>query len=58
MFTLDVNVPEIKAAMFAQGRGVVVDTDIWHKKALERYERGKLSKVRLLYDHLEAIVAH
>ena len=32
MFTLDVNVPEIKGAMFAQGRGVVADTDIWHKR--------------------------
>ena len=32
MFTLDVNVTQIKAAMFAQGKGVVVDTDIWHKR--------------------------
>ena len=32
MFTLDVNVPKIKAAMFAQGRGVVADTDIRHKR--------------------------
>ena len=32
MFTLDVNVPEIKAAMFAHGKGVVADTDIWHKR--------------------------
>ena len=30
MFTLDVNVPEIKAAMFAQGFRVVADIDIWH----------------------------
>ena len=27
MFTLDVNMPTIKAAMFAQGAG-----DIWHKR--------------------------
>ena len=28
MFTLDVNVPELKAAMFAQGTGIVVDVEI------------------------------
>ena len=32
MFTLDVNVPEVKSAMFARGAGVVVDVDIWHKR--------------------------
>ena len=32
MFTLDVNIPEIKAALFAQGAGVVADVDIWHKR--------------------------
>ena len=32
MFTLDVNVPEINAAMFAQGTGVVADIEIWHKR--------------------------
>ena len=32
MFTLDVDVPEIKSAMFAQGAGVVVDIEIWHKR--------------------------
>ena len=32
MFMLDVNVPEIKATMFAQGFGVVADIDIWHKR--------------------------
>ena len=32
MFTLDVNIPEVKAAMFAHGAGVVADTDIWHKR--------------------------
>ena len=31
MLTLDVNVPKIKAAMFAHGRGVVANTYIWHK---------------------------
>ena len=32
MFTLDVDVPEVKSAMFAQGIGVIADTDIWHKR--------------------------
>jgi hypothetical protein len=32
MFTLDVSVPEVEVAMFAQGAGVVVDMDIWHKR--------------------------
>ena len=32
MFTLDVNMPEVKAALFAQGAGVVADVDIWHKR--------------------------
>ena len=32
MFTLDVNMPTVKAAMFAQGAGVVADIDIWHKR--------------------------
>ena len=31
MFTLDVNMPEVKAAMFAHGSRVVADTHIWHK---------------------------
>ena len=31
MFTLDVNMPQVKAAIFAQGAGVVADFDIWHK---------------------------
>jgi hypothetical protein len=31
MFTLDVSMPEVEAAMFAQGAGVVADMDIWHK---------------------------
>ncbi len=29
MFMLDVDIPEVKVAMFAR---VVADTDIWHKR--------------------------
>ncbi|MCO5563260.1 hypothetical protein L7F22_016897 [Adiantum nelumboides] len=32
MFTLNVNMPEMNAAMFAQGTSVVVDVEIWHKR--------------------------
>ncbi|MCO5609753.1 hypothetical protein L7F22_063995 [Adiantum nelumboides] len=32
MFTLYVNMPTVKAAMFAQGASVVADVDIWHKR--------------------------
>ena len=32
MFTLDVNILEVKVAMFAQGAGVVADVDILHKR--------------------------
>ena len=32
MFTLDVNVPEVKVAMFVHGAGVIADVDIWHKR--------------------------
>ena len=32
MFTLDVNMPKVKSAMFAHGAGVIVDVDIWHKR--------------------------
>ena len=32
MFTLDVNVPEVKVAMFLHGVGVIADVDIWHKQ--------------------------
>ena len=32
MFTLDVDIPEVKAAMFVQGTGVVADIEIWHKR--------------------------
>jgi hypothetical protein len=31
MFTLDVSIPKVEAAMFAQGVGVVANMDIWHK---------------------------
>ncbi|MCO5567379.1 hypothetical protein L7F22_021069 [Adiantum nelumboides] len=31
MFTLNVNMPEMNATMFAQGTGVVADVEIWHK---------------------------
>ena len=31
MFTIDVNVPKLNAPMFAQGTGIVVDVEIWHK---------------------------
>ncbi|MCO5550467.1 hypothetical protein L7F22_003954 [Adiantum nelumboides] len=32
MFTLDVNIPEVNAIMFAHGSSVVADIEIWHKK--------------------------
>ena len=32
MFTLDVSMPQVKAAMFAHGTGVIADIDIWHKR--------------------------
>jgi hypothetical protein len=32
MFILDVSRPEVEAAMFAQGAGIMVDMDIWHKR--------------------------
>ncbi len=32
MFMLDVEIQELKAAMFANGFGIVADTDIWHKR--------------------------
>ncbi|MCO5572799.1 hypothetical protein L7F22_026558 [Adiantum nelumboides] len=31
MFTLNVNMPKMNAAMFAQGSDVVADVEIWHK---------------------------
>ena len=30
MFILDVDMLEIEAAMFAHGRGVIADIEIWH----------------------------
>lgn len=41
MFTLNVNMPEVKAALFAQRAGVVADVDIWHKSI------GHVNKQRL-----------
>ena len=32
MFTLDVNMPEVKDAMFAQGARAMADVDMWHKR--------------------------
>ena len=32
MFTLDADIPEVQAAMFTHGRGVIVDIEIWHKR--------------------------
>ena len=32
MFTLDVSMPQVKAAMFTHGIGVIADIDIWHKR--------------------------
>ncbi|MCO5575728.1 hypothetical protein L7F22_029531 [Adiantum nelumboides] len=31
MFTLNVNMPKMNAAMFTQGSGIVVDVEIWYK---------------------------
>ena len=31
IFTLDVDIPEVQAAMFAHGRGVIINVEIWHK---------------------------
>ena len=32
MFTLDAGIPAMNAAMYAKGKGVVADIDIWHKR--------------------------
>ena len=32
IFTLDVNMTEVKSLMFAQGAGVVANVEIWHKR--------------------------
>ena len=43
MFTLDVNVLEVKVAMFAHATRVLVDIDIWHKRIGHvNYQRLKL----------------
>ena len=47
MFTLDVNMPEVKAALFAQGAGV----DIWHKRI------GHVNEQRLRSMQSKQIVA-
>ena len=51
MFTLDVNMPEVKAAMFAQGAGVVADVDMWHKRI------GHVNEQRLRSMQSKQIVA-
>ncbi|MCO5608611.1 hypothetical protein L7F22_062824 [Adiantum nelumboides] len=51
MFTLDVNMPAVKAAMFAQGAGVVADVDIWHKRI------GHVNEQRLRTMQSKLIVA-
>ena len=37
MFTLDADMPELSAAMFAHGTGVVANIDIWHKRIGPKY---------------------
>ena len=32
MFTLVAGIPAMTAAMYAKGKGVVADIDIWHKR--------------------------
>ena len=32
MFTLDADIPKVEATMFAHGRSVIVDIEIWHKR--------------------------
>ena len=44
MFTLDVNVLEVKAAMFVHGASVIADVDIWHK----RIGHVNLQKLKLM----------
>ena len=50
MFTLDVDIPEIKVAMFAHGIRVVANTDIWHKHI------GHVNLQRLKMMHSKEIV--
>ena len=47
MFTLDVNMPKIKDAMFAQGSGVVADIEIWHK----RIGHVNVQRLKLMQNH-------
>ena len=44
MFTLNVNVPEVKAAMFVHGASVIANIDIWHK----RIEHVNLQRLKLM----------
>ena len=49
MCTLDVNVPKIKAAMFVHGKGVVTNTDTWHKRVGRiNLQRLKMMQVKEL----------
>ncbi len=50
IFTLDVSMPEVETAMFAQGVGVVVDMDISHKRI------GHVNEQRLKFMHNSEIV--
>jgi len=45
MFTLDVSMPEVKAAMFAQGAGVVANMDIWLKRIGHVNEQRSLCRI-------------
>ncbi|MCO5593481.1 hypothetical protein L7F22_047495 [Adiantum nelumboides] len=51
MFTLDVSMPAVKAAMFAQSAGVVANVDIWHKRI------GHVNEQRLCSMQSKQIVA-
>ncbi|MCO5560232.1 hypothetical protein L7F22_013843 [Adiantum nelumboides] len=44
MSTLNVNMPKMNAAMFAQGSGVVADVKTWHK----RIGHGNLQRPKLM----------
>ncbi|MCO5578805.1 hypothetical protein L7F22_032651 [Adiantum nelumboides] len=44
MFTLDVNIPELNAVMFAHGSGVDADIEIWHK----RIEHANLQRLKIM----------
>ena len=51
MFTLDADIPEVQAAMFAHRRGVIADIEIWHKRI------GHVNIQRLKSMQTESIVA-